>query len=206
MAGGKTEVTILGSGFQNIPELTCLIGNEHIKGVFESSSAITCIWSPISPGQVAIAVSINGLDFTSAGAFFTVLRPISVDAIDPAVITVPSHDAQILTIYGSGFQSIHSYVCDIGNVASNATWVGSSELQCLVPRLKPGNYSVFIIAAGSETSEDIPTLQVISSVSITQMVPSVGPEHGGTRLISQGGLSRQVRYRAVLGQELYLPM
>jgi hypothetical protein len=45
MTGGKIEVTILGSGFQNVPELTCLIGNEQAKGVFESSSRLACSWS-----------------------------------------------------------------------------------------------------------------------------------------------------------------
>jgi Ca2+-binding EF-hand superfamily protein len=187
MTGGKTEVTILGSGFQNVPELTCLIGNEQAKGVFESSSRLACTWSPTSPGRVAVEVSNNGLDFTSAGTFFTVLKSITVNAIDPAVITVPAHDAQMLTIYGSGFQSVQSYICHIGGTASNATWMGSSELQCPVDSLKPGNFSVFIIAVGSETSQHGPTLQVISSVSITEMIPSVGPVHGGTRLTFTGG-------------------
>jgi len=195
MKGSETVITIFGAGFQNVPELTCLIGKHPIQGTFYSSSEMKCILPPMPPGRISVDVSNNGNDFTRSETVFTVLKSILVHAIDPATIVVHADAPQVVTVFGEGFQSMQVYHCQIGGVLSNATWITDSELQCRLPYLKPGNFSVSVVVDRQEKIESGTVFQIIRPVSIQAPAPSIGPVHGGTIVtvigvgFESGGLS-----------------
>ena len=69
------RITILGAGFQNSPELACLVGRERFRADYRNATAIECSVPPSSPGRIALEVSNNGRDFTSTGTMLTILEP-----------------------------------------------------------------------------------------------------------------------------------
>lgn len=120
MAGptsGCTNVTVLGQGFLDSVDLSCVFGKITTTAVFVDPGQVVCrspaLWElkdgligeGRSPVTVALRVSNNGVNYSDKGLGFLYAPEATVSTIYPRVITVEkvaSGDA-VVSISGSGF-------------------------------------------------------------------------------------------------------
>lgn len=114
---GCTNVTILGRGFLDSSDLSCVFGTITTTGVFVDSGQVVCrspaLWElknrPVGEGDapitVALRVSNNGVNFSDRGLEFLYAPAATVSAVYPRVVSleaVARGDA-VVSISGTGF-------------------------------------------------------------------------------------------------------
>jgi len=73
---GGTTVYVLGSGFPNVPSITCLFGGSPVDATYLSTGAVVCLSPALGAGAVPVEIDFpydkptaNGIQFTYEGLY-----------------------------------------------------------------------------------------------------------------------------------------
>ena len=157
-SGGGTEVTLLGSGFTELPpSLLCCFGAEFAAARVESDRVVGCA-SPRAapPGEVVVSLSAGRCPGTLAVAAAPLLlleRPVAL-ALAPAVVpagidAATGGEAAKVAIRGALFFAGGAFRAEFGGARATCTAVNASLALCELPRLAPGEHAVRVSNDGA---------------------------------------------------------
>jgi len=179
-------VVVEGYNFINTEKASCSfigVGSSDTytsEATYLSPTMVSCKAPTDVFGDFNVFLSFdNGSTWTTNHFFATVLAPVSVQSIHPAVATTSG--ATIITVTGSNFDATkaHSYDCVFGSFVSMATRVDSSTLLCLSPKgvhTKAG----FKVSQGGVEDETALTYSSLHAISVDSLSPSSFDSGGGS--------------------------
>ena len=200
VAAGGTMLTITGGGFgcacapqcrfDGVGTVTATVG----EALGDTPPALLCRAPAAAPGRaVAVAVSLNGQQFTTAvGSYAWHARP-EVDAVLP--LSTALGGGTQLTLRGTGFLNVSTLRCRFGagNVSATAglstttfgiveaTWLDASTALCEAPplgALLPPATSVYGLDVDFDAKGDSPLFELHGGATV---------EDGVLKLTSAGG-------------------
>ncbi len=192
--GGESSITLYGRNFVNSTGLFCSFSFEqHIlseSARFNSPSVISCgvprvsdvTKRPLMISHVELMNDNNqvlgdkGLPLYHRASF-------QLEAIHPNA--VPEKGGLNVTVFGHNFFSDETLSCVfIGghlNIKTQARFTTSRILECTVPPLEPGSFSITVSTTSVNSSSDL-FLYVFPSIHLSRVVPGLGPLTGGTKV------------------------
>lgn len=146
--GESTSITVhLAHGSSTFVSF-CKFGNLLLNATIVSGSSVACE-TPISNENTVIPIELssNGVDATSDGfSFYTIDKP-SIQDFSPKIGTEDGGTHIIINVLK--FPRTREAVCRFGDlVTSSIAWMSMSQLSCMSPVLKPGNYTFYISSNG----------------------------------------------------------
>ena len=185
-AGQTTLITLIGKGFHNSISFCTIERNIQPSSVI-SSSFLVCVL-PAQIANVEVYVSLqSGNDFPEQDIgvpVHFVPKPI-VQSVLPSFGF--SNVFQFISLVGTDFAEKLSYKCFFGSYASetDCTWFSRTLIECDVPFLNPGNFSIFV-QVSSMVPCTTPLKFLVSAVLLYSLSPSTGPTNGGTVISISG--------------------
>lgn len=180
-AGGGTSVTITGTGFKSGAAVR--FASKLATGVsVPNSTTITATTPSGTPGPVDVTVTNpDSQSVTASGAYTYVAGP-SISSVAPS--SGPTSGGTAVTISGSGFQS--GATVRFGEIAATGVnTISSSTITATTPPHAQGTVGVTVTNPDS-SSATLENAFTFSSVTITEIVPDLGPVTGGTAFILSG--------------------
>ncbi|GMF36546.1 unnamed protein product [Phytophthora fragariaefolia] len=114
-------VDVFGTDFVNTTYLNCLVGGVSYSAVFLSRSRIKCIVEPMRYDQelslVAVAVSVNGVDYSDNFLELKIVNPPSVSALTPS--NGPTAGGTTVAVSGQGFRQDTPYSITFQRISLN---------------------------------------------------------------------------------------
>ena len=189
---GGTMVHVQGSGFFNAPGLACKFGDgtDFAVAKFVSSTSVQCIVPTKSSRStlVAVAVTMNGIDFSHDGPEFEYLPIGTLNHVEPQ--SGPQRGGFVVVVHGSNFDSrLGSWTCRFGSANEVvATKVGTTALACKVPASNtPGQVSLIIGVMGTGIQLRVDGgFNYLPHIVVSRLNPPMGPVSGGTTLLVEG--------------------
>ena len=198
---GGTVVTVRGSGFLPLPDLSCQFDSVTVAGmyaVFVSPSELLCI-APAAvsyeAGSVAVSIALNGQDYTlnAPPLLFTYYEAPTLLHILPAIGL--STGQLLVTLTGSNFFDSASLSCEFsaGSLFSHtvaATWLSSTELICPTPAVPVSSFTANVLVVSVDVTNNGVTVTG-APVSfryerlpvVTAITPDVGAAAGGMTVV-----------------------
>lgn len=196
-SGGGTGVTVFGENFVDTPALRAVYtpildlggvaseGGHHVSCVWISASSLVCPSPAMVEGEYSLEVANNGADFSSGGSgvFLSSALPL-VTALTPSVVA--SSGGTIVTVSGGNFADSAALVCRFGESSVvRAVWSTASIVMCeSPPQAGGGQQGSSAVVEVSSNGFDYSSSGVVVTFSSTHwvlsVIPSVGPEVGGT--------------------------
>ena len=185
---GGTKILMEGSFFINSPEIVCRFGDKVVPVYrFISPQQIVCI-SPGGPlGHVPIAVSNNGVDFTSVvedGFTFVETQPklIMTPMIGPVtggtrVLIKPEFGSLLPEIISSSIAS-GGPRCSFGSRSVGGAFTNTitGEIVCITPSVpKDGSYTVSVVYNGQESAFVGNPFRFHNVSTLTAIDPAMAP-------------------------------
>ena len=191
---GDISVDVYGDNFAISQDLRCSFAFEDQRlettAIYRSKSQISCDVPAISSQREItlsnIRVSNNGHDYSN-GLSFQHRNPFHLEEMHPKAVM--EEGATNVTIFGMHFYRHNLLACRITGgsqvVTTKAWYISSKMVQCDVPTLKPGSYSVSVQSDSIHAVSDL-KLDIYPSVEIHEVVPPLGPLSGGTGVLISG--------------------
>ncbi|XP_060573258.1 fibrocystin-L-like isoform X2 [Ruditapes philippinarum] len=165
---GETVVTVQGNGFVDndttvsIDGATCEISSTTL-------AEVTCKTQPHAAGSVTVAVSSNGVSYTSSSYSYSAGSTPTVTSINP----VSGLSGQTLTISGSNLDGGAVNVT-LDDVECSVISSSSNQIQCTLGNHATGSVPVSVLVEGKGRSNTDQQFEYQLSIS------SVSPVEGGT--------------------------
>lgn len=209
LAGG-TSVTVLGSSFGGGSSYKCRFGSSAMAVSYDAvRDEVYCV-PAATDGTAAVAVSLNGQQFTRDTSPLEFCTPPTVSWLLPA--TGPIGGGTSVVAHGAGFSRGSNYRCRFGSGAASTVAVANMESDgravCVAPRPQcgPGAYDevVEVSINGESFSADG---FAFHEVLLTSLDVTSGPIFGGTTVQvvgtgfidrSRAGLQSECRWAAAL--------
>ena len=141
-----TSVTVAGSGFAAYATAACVFGDRRVEAVVTSDTEVVCT-APPGEGDVTVRV-VSGATTAAGEAIFTYARAPSVSALRPSTAAA----GEPVTVHGADFVDASELACVFGDATTQARYVSSTELVCIVPEGE-GIVNVAVTANGVEFGE-----------------------------------------------------
>ena len=189
---GGYNVTVTGSAFAAVTAAVCSFASAGaVPAELLSASALSCL-VPALPGAVgplpfasALSVSMDGVYYTAAGAWFNYVEQATVLSLSPALL--PLQRAQTITLHGSGFIAGPQLVCDVGGTTVPGSFVSDTEITCPAPpELSLGTVAVEMSSDGLIYTSNGLTFTVYQPPSSLSLQPPSGPTTGGVVVTVSG--------------------
>ena len=150
--------------------------------VFVSSTVVNCTAPPHAAGVVAVEVTTNGVDFSTANVSYVFVPLLRILAVVPK--SGPTAGNTNVSIVGTGMLPGSS--CQFGDLpALSSSWLSENELVCVSPA-QSGSPAVEVTSNDRDWSSDGLRFNYRSAVSVASLAPLVGPMQGGTVLTVSG--------------------
>lgn len=179
-AGGHL-VRVLGSGFEDLPSLTCWFGNTSTRGHFITEHAVACT-TAAGLGLVLIGVTNFPADrYTSTSE----MLPAYIFTSKARIASiVPNHGppsgTQKVSVFGINLPRLSS--CAFTDTDSGpATWFGPGLVFCSAPALSLGVALLTLRVQDPEvyTVHGLPFV-IEPQLTVLSISPALGPAQGGT--------------------------
>ncbi|GMH75266.1 hypothetical protein TL16_g06702 [Triparma laevis f. inornata] len=190
---GGTSVTVVGSNFMPFSTIACKFTNKQTEAelfsastTFATTDAVMCVTPTLSPGEYAVSVSNNNIDFSDSSATFTAHAPLS--PISQSPVSGPASGGTEVTVKGAFFPDSKTLSCKFGDKVTKAKYVSSTELTCVTPSAYTTSVSssvpVSVSGNGREFTTGESNLSFIYAPlpSISQVYPVSGSVDGGTTI------------------------
>ena len=193
-------IDVRGSGFVNGSRLDCRIGGSIAsEAKFESSTLVRCSTQATALGASALSLACNGDSYGLGTLPFWTFQTPRVLTIVPS--TAPRMTSTIVTVIGELFSDTASLACKFGmGVSADALWRSSSSIECVLPRLFAGNYTVHILMGDSEVESKANVMMVYNDANVRTVRPSVGPISASTPVQIIGAGFANSSYRCHFGK------
>ena len=174
---GGDHVYISGSGMTHTETMACRFGSYIVPGIHVNNSCILCI-TPMqqSPREVAVAVSLNGVDFTDAPSKYTFTSDEEYIYLSPS--RGPRAIGTQIAVYGLSVASHMPIACAFGEVTVPATSLGNM-ITCTAPPHETTGHVAVSIVEGSTPRIKVGEFEYVEIKKIYKLNPSSGPELGG---------------------------
>lgn len=196
MMGNASEfnhVRIVGSGFVYSSHLRCKFGSIVASAAFVSSNEVICNSPPNKAGVVDIAVSNNGVEFSSTKLQFYYREVARVTSIWPTYGKVSGGTTVILN--GEGLTSNPSLVCRFGTVITKASMPDLDSISCASPSSQEvGTVTIDISVNGIDFTSNGLSYEYIEDAVMISISPALGPTSGGTLVTINGFNFRGSQY------------
>ena len=149
---GGTAVIISGSNFLNVENISCKFGAIVVKAEWISMFLIRCI-SPQQIGSARLAVSNNGIDFSSSNVEFTYQPRMILESLSPTSATTLG--GTLVSVSGTNLRSYGHPSCHFGDThVVDAMVVSESLIKCITPRVqRGGSVKLYISHNGIDRSK-----------------------------------------------------
>lgn len=226
---GEHDVLLGGTNFPDLPGLACRFGggggtSNTVPALWLRSTAVRCVTPPLSPGDMSVGVTFNGVDFVVSSQMLTVETILTVSGIAP--LAGPISGGTKVTITGTGFGDDHVIDGSSGTGSSFSCLFGESQVAAVATVLSPGSVScrtppgfgntgadaggsVSVTVARNRDSGSIGELSSAASplefvylreVVLASANPDIGPMIGGTR-VALSGLREEISFLRAAGVE-----
>lgn len=191
-ASGRGDVEVYGHNFIYSPDLVCLFGGTLAPYVeWLSPTQLRCTAPKLLPGVVQVAVSLDGVRFSTASntTTYEVHQDMVIIRLDPQVGYVEG--GTTVTVEGNNFPSTGGLECLFGTIVVPATVFNHTFLECLSPSMDVGTVNVTLqhltrmeeVDSGGIRAQ----FQVMSSEpKIHSISPIISPIEGGAVLAIVG--------------------
>ena len=180
---GGTTVVIQGDHFT--PTSMCRFGHyDPTPAVFVSSTQIVCeAPAQARDGGVAVEVSNNGFDWTSAGIVFAYEASAQLDYVAPRRGSVDGGSTLRLT--GSQMPNTEALSCRVGTSRISARWISDTASSCHIPAHAEGVVPVGLQSHGGlgYVGRELP---LRGAAERECGDPTLGAVSGGTRVTLTG--------------------
>ena len=185
-------VIISGSNFLNVENISCKFGAIVVKAEWISMFLIRCI-SPQQIGSVRLAVSNNGIDFSSSNVEFT-YQPRMI--LNRFLQHLPRRfGGTLVSVSGTNLRSYGHPSCHFGDThVVDAMVVSETLIKCITPRVQKGGIvKLYISHNGIDRSKYFLNFTfkhdmgnaTDNEVQI-DLLPRRGPMNGGTNVVISG--------------------
>lgn len=185
---GGTSVVAHGSGFSGGGTLHCIFGGNAILATVRTDDELYCITPPSdSAGPVTLELTSNMVDRVASPRNFSYVPPIALASVRPSRSGEEGGVTAVVT--GSNFNESPSLVCRFGGLdPTQATWLSSSHVSCLVPPSSggPRDVSLTISNNGQDFAAEPLVFTYIPAFTVVSNEPTTGPVEGGTSVILSG--------------------
>eukprot|EP00698_Gefionella_okellyi_P014710 TRINITY_DN4087_c0_g4_i1.p1 TRINITY_DN4087_c0_g4~~TRINITY_DN4087_c0_g4_i1.p1 ORF type:complete len:2815 (-),score=725.60 TRINITY_DN4087_c0_g4_i1:124-7932(-) len=132
LSSQNTPVTVGGSGFVDVPTLSCNFGGQVVTATFVTSTQVLCAAPPVS-GSATVAVTVLNDGVTpGASTNFRYYGPPVVTLLNPT-LTLTNTGPTVGVSSSDAFFNSASLRCRVGGSNGAATYVNGSYLLCAVP-------------------------------------------------------------------------
>ncbi len=225
---GEHGVLLGGANFPDLPGLACRFGgggsSDTTPALWLRSTAVRCITPPLSPGDVSVEVTFNGVDFVVSPQMLKVDSKLTIAGITP--FAGPISGGTEVTITGTGFDVENTtdeggspdgwFSCLFGEsqITAGATLISPGSVSCRVPPgfgntgtnasgLVPVTIARFPQDGGIEDASIAPTpleYFYLREAVLATASPDCGPMSGGTR-VALSGLREEISSLRAVGVE-----
>lgn len=226
---GEHDILLGGTNFPDLPDLACRFGggggaSSTVSALWLRSTAVRCVAPPLTPGDVLVEVTFNGIDFVVSPQMLTVDTKLTVT--DMAPFAGPISGGTEIIIKGTGFsvdrmiggnsttESVFYCLFGESRTAAGAIFVSPGSVSCQTP---PGFANTGVNASGLvpvtvakrgddgniESASIAPTpleFFYFREAVLTGVTPGSGPMAGGTR-VALSGLREEVSFVRAVGVE-----
>jgi hypothetical protein len=182
---GGTTVVIQGDHFT--PTSMCRFGHyDPTPAMFVSSTQIVCeAPAQARDGGVAVEVSNNGFDWTSAGIVFAYEASARLDYVAPRRGSVDGGSTLRLT--GSQMPNTEALSCRVGTISHiSARWISDTASSCHIPAHAEGVVPVGLQSHGADWEMWDVNFHYAEPPNVTAAYPTRGAVSGGTRVVLTG--------------------
>ena len=174
-AGGQV-VAVFGRGFRNAPQLRCSFGGVVVRAEFVSSEVVNCTTPARGAGDVQrVEVALYGGAFSASELWYEYRLAARITTFG-----TPSSGSTSVVVLGRRLSSQIS--CASLFEGLHPIWVGSNEVLCAKLTRDGGQSKLGNMHANVDADA-----QQSAAPFVTAMVPSEGPELGGTVVTLSGG-------------------
>ena len=198
---GGISVTVAGSNFVYSPDLVCQFGNIVAPATYITGTSVACAAPAGSAGKAVVEVSNNRIDFTSNGVEFEYYQSMMVSKVTPLFAAVTG--GATVTLAGQPFTAREAApFCRFGTDVTTAQYTGNTctlflggvcdqwsatEISCPTPRHDAGAVEVeFSLDGGVNYLKSGFVLVYRDLDTVDSLLPSKGPERGGTSVTVTG--------------------
>lgn len=184
--GGGTSVLLSGANFPDSETLTCSFGELVVPARWLSGRLLQCESPPsYKQGTVVVKVISNTLVLSSEGLAFSFYGTKMLGISPPLG---PTGGGTLVSISGEGFVFSPDLMVRFGVADVQATFVSSSQLQCVTPgQLTPENVQVSVATDGVSFDGDSDAVFTYTPpVYIYFVEPAWGFRGGGTTIVLHG--------------------
>eukprot|EP00961_Rhodomonas_salina_P296219 3936153-Rhodomonas_salina.1 len=199
---GCTLLRLVGLNFIDA-ETKCVLDRDRSIPVTTLSSTLVLAVSPSRAHGMAeigcfATVPIDGVE----GSEFLYHSPVELTRIFPQQDYLLDRRGTI-TVYGTGFgRNEERPQCIFGSISLVAGVLrSSSSVQCALPELQPGKYSVGITYNGEDISNEELIFTMLNSARTHILLPSLGQKAGGTSVTVIGTDFARARHRCIFGED-----
>ena len=181
---GNTPVSVFGSNFRGSSLICLFSGIGRVNAVSQTHSVAVCVSPPASRGVYTVEVEIDGCK-SSTVAEYEYEAPLRANALVPSV--GPVQGGTMVTVMGEGFSNSKGVWCKFGDyLLARGEWIDASSVACLTPESDVGNRTLEVSVNGVDYTQDSLLLSFVPRLSISGIIPSLGPVEGGTSVTFTG--------------------
>ncbi|MDR3454951.1 MAG: IPT/TIG domain-containing protein, partial [Rhodoferax sp.] len=182
---GGSLLTILGSGFSNLTELTCRFDAVVVPAVWLAETQVACVAPAHAPGAAAVSVSSNGEDYSTDPVYYAYATVASAASLWPA--QGPLTGGTLVTLSGRNFVFSPLLACVFGTIATPASFINASALTCSSPPAgSAGPVPVALTLNGVDVASDALEFAYTLDAVVSAVQPAQGPSGGGTLVTLTG--------------------
>jgi len=190
---GATIVTVTGTGFIDVPTISCMFGSILVEGRFKSSNEIECLSPQVSQAEcVEILVALNSKDFSSFAVtergLFTYDDDLNLFYTIPSNIPNEYADSSSISVFGSSFVNTTTMRCMFGqDQDTDAHYISESEVKCTLPDvLEVGEVDIRISTNGIDFSRKKTSLSIVRAGLISSISPQRIQEGHAVEIVVKG--------------------
>ena len=196
---GKTEVAIGGVGFARNVKYMCLFGQSLTPAHWKSSKILHCSTPPSSaPIMTNFSLALDKFSALPTPLTFEFIPSMSLSRLNPE--SGSSRGGQTIILEGSNFIHSTDLFCSFGNKSVPALFHSENIVSCSSPQHQSGPVEVTISCGDSKSSSQ--QFQYLPEISLTKIVPELGPIGGGTSIEVHGlGFEKWKEYNCKFGEK-----
>ncbi|EED88737.1 predicted protein [Thalassiosira pseudonana CCMP1335] len=180
---GGTIVTVVGTGFIDVPSLICHFGSVRVIARYMNSNTIECTSPPVrQPHHVELSVSLNGMDESPffVRSTFTYDFELNIFGVVPSNVAVQVEDSsdndipRFVSVLGSSFVNTTDLSCRFGqHWVMNAVFVSDAKVLCQLPKtLEAGKVHVGVSLNGIDFSNKSASVTLVPPAIVYSMTPA----------------------------------
>jgi len=189
---GGSLVTLKGDFPVIDDEVECQFETARVLAIFETYSTITCYVPRHAAGSVTVSVIAGdaAIQQGSNAAEFEYREEMSISLLQPA--SGIKGTLTTVSAVGTGFTP-EPVFCAFANVQVQASYFSSSLIKCNAPKIQQLGAVSFTLLSMDSSNHSYPVategaivFEVLAPAPALQIIPSVGPVIGGTRITLLG--------------------